>query len=102
MILSCGKKIKELREKSGLTQRQLSERIGIGKSTLAMYETKDRMPSPEVLVKIASYFHVSTDYLFGLEKQKKTDLSGLTEDDIQIIERLVKSMKEKNEKIKRL
>lgn len=100
-VLSCGEKIKRLREKSGMTQRQLAERLGIGKSTVALYETKDRIPSALVLMKAAAYFHVSTDYLLGLEKEKRADLSGLTDNDIDIIERLIESMREKNKQIKK-
>ncbi len=98
MITACGEKIRELREKLGLTQRQLAERIGIGKSTLAMYETKDRMPSPVVLIKLASCFHVSTDYLLGIDGVKRVDMSGLTEKDVEYIEGLIELLREKNQK----
>ncbi len=91
-----------LREKAGLTQEQLAMQIGLSKSAISQYENQERIPSPIVVIKIASIFHVSTDYLFGIDKVERADLSGLTEDDIEIIERMIVSMREKNEKIRRL
>lgn len=41
------------------------------------------------------------DYLIGIEKNRSLDLSGLTDEEIEIIECLVKSMREKNKKIER-
>ena len=66
-----------------------------------MYELHERKPKLETLANIASVFKVTTDYLLGIEKRKILDLSGLTDSDIDIIERLVDSMREKNEKIKK-
>ena len=77
-----------LREKAGLTQEQLAMQIGLSKSAISQYENQERIPSPIVVIKIASIFHVSTDYLFGIDKVERADLSGLTEDDIEIIEQI--------------
>lgn len=95
------RKLKELREKSGMTQEQLTERMGLSKATISQYENQERFPSALSVIKIASVFHVSTDYLFGIDGVRRTDLSGLTDDDIEIVERLIESMREKNKKIKR-
>ncbi len=102
IIDGFGDKLKALREKAGLTQEQLAMQIGLSKSAISQYENQERIPSPIVVIKIASIFHVSTDYLFGIDKVERADLSGLTEDDIEIIERMIVSMREKNEKIRRL
>lgn len=97
--LGFGEKLKELREKSRMTQKQLAERIGIGKSTVAMYESQGRLPTAFVLLKVARTFHVSTDYLLGADPVQRLDLTGLTEDDIDLLERMRDSMRKKNEKI---
>ena len=100
-LVAFGEKVKELREKAGLTQRQLAAQIGVSKSTVALYETQERGPSSDSLVKLSKMFHVSSDYLLGIDKVKRADLSGLTEDDIEIIERLIDSMRDKNRKIRK-
>ncbi len=58
-----GEILKDLRKRAGLTQEQLGEQIGKSKSVVSFYELRERSPSPAILVKLASVFHVSTDYL---------------------------------------
>lgn len=56
---------KQLRLSSGLTQAEMSKKIGISRSTIGMYETGAREPDFETLEKIADFFNVDTDYLLG-------------------------------------
>ena len=72
--MDMGDRIAELRSNAHMSQFQLAKVLGIGTSTLGMYETNKRKPSPKVLKRIADYFNVSTDYLLGRsnnEKEKK-------------------------------
>lgn len=75
-----GNVLKTLRESIGMNQEELSEKFGISKSTIGMYETNKREPNFELLKEFARFFNVSTDYL--LEQIKKDDLSNF--DIIQI------------------
>ena len=59
------KRIKELRQDSGLSQKELSYILNIERTTLTGYETGRRMPDVEMLCDIADYFHVSVDFLLG-------------------------------------
>ena len=95
-MVDFGAKLKQLRLEEGLTQQQLADRIGVTKSVISYYELQERYPSPEVLTKLASVFHVSTDYLLGLERSEILDLTGLEEEDIVTVKRLVSSLKKKN------
>lgn len=63
-----GNKIKELREEKNLTQEILAKELGVSRPALAHYETEKRQVPIELIPKIAKYFDVSTDYLFGLEE----------------------------------
>lgn len=60
-------KLKELREESKLLQKQLSAELGVSQVTIARWETGNREPDFDILIKIAKYFKVTTDYLLGLE-----------------------------------
>ena len=63
-------KLKTLRKQRGITQEQLASSLGIGTSTIGMYESNIRKPSYKILKQIANYFNVSVDYLVneaGLE-----------------------------------
>ena len=94
-MVDFGAKLKKLRLQDDLTQQQLADRLGVTKSVVSYYELQERYPSPEVLVKLASIFHVSTDYLLGLDTQETLDLSGLEPEDTVIIRKLVDSLKKK-------
>lgn len=91
-----GDKLKQLRLESGLTQKQLAEQIGITKSVVSFYELRERTPSPDVLVKLAGIFHVSADYLLGIDKTKSIDVSGLDDDDIKVVRGVVEQLRKKN------
>lgn len=96
-MVDFGKILKKLRTEEGLTQQQLADRLGVTKSVVSYYELQERSPSPEVLTKLASIFHVSTDYLLGIDHNGEyIDLSGLSDDDIVTIKRLVTSLRQKN------
>lgn len=90
-----GKKIKAFRKQNNLTQQQLAERLGVAKSVISYYESGDRFPSNDVLIKLARTFHVSTDYLLGLERKRTLDISDLTEDDIAVVETVANALRKK-------
>lgn len=72
-----GEKIKELRKENGITQEELSKNIDVSTSMVGMYETNARKPSYEVLIKIAKYFKVSTDYLLNTEEKLNLTMNSL-------------------------
>lgn len=99
-LLNFGNKLKELRTQNNMTQQQLAAQIGVSKSVVSYYELQERIPSPEILLKLASTFHVSTDYLLGISNDKVLDVSGLNEDDIAVLSSLITLLRKKNINIK--
>lgn len=61
-----GEKILEQRKRKGITQQELADALNISRSTLAGYEAENKKPSYKVLVRMAEYFGVTTDYLLGV------------------------------------
>lgn len=59
---------------SHTTQQQLAEAIGCSRQTVSLYANGNASPDAEKLKLIADFFHVSTDYLLGLSKNKTTDI----------------------------
>jgi len=88
-------RLKELRTQAGLTQLQLAQRLGITKSVISFYELSERAPSPDVLIRLAQIFHVSTDYLLGLDRKETLDITDLNKEDIAILRALTNSLREK-------
>ena len=95
-MVDFGSMLKKLRQREGLTQQQLADQLGVTKSVVSYYELQERYPSPAVLTKLAAIFHVSTDYLLGLDPKETMDLSGLDPDDVMILRRLVESLRKKH------
>ncbi len=66
-----------IRKERRLSQQQLADKLGVSRSTVAMWETGNSEPDLETLWKISEYFNVTTDYLLGLtdtpEKQIDED-----------------------------
>ncbi len=60
-----GQRIKQLRKEYNLTQQQFAELINLKNSTISLYENEKRQPEFQTLVKIADYFNVTIDWLFG-------------------------------------
>jgi transcriptional regulator with XRE-family HTH domain len=64
--MGFSERLKELREKKGLSQEALAEELKIPRSSITHYEnTDDRLPRKERLNEIANFFNVSVDYLIG-------------------------------------
>ena len=60
------KRIRELRERSGLSQARVGEIINFPQRTYAYYESGKRMLPPEVLCALARLYNVTADYILEL------------------------------------
>ena len=58
-----GDRIKNLRISHNLSQVQLAEQLNVSKQTISNWENNNILPSIEMLINIAQYFSVSTDFL---------------------------------------
>lgn len=94
-MVNFGEKVKKLRHEKDLTQQQLAELLGVAVSAISSYESGNRYPSYEVLISLARIFHVSTDYLLGLEKLKTVDVSGLDDNEVKVILQMIDVLREK-------
>ena len=99
-LLNFGNTLKELRTQNGMTQQQLATQSGVSKSVVSSYELQERTPSPEILLKLASIFHVSSDYLLGIEKNNVLDVSGLEAEDIAVLNSMITLLRKKNQTTK--
>lgn len=93
-MVDFGNTLKTLRLKADMTQAQLAQKLQLTKSVISAYETGLRLPSYDVLIHISRIFHVSTDYLLGLERKQEIDLSGLSQEEVDALLNLIKAMKQ--------
>lgn len=80
--------LRELRERSNLTQKQLGNKIGVSEGMISRYENNMSEPPFETVRDFAAIFNVSMDYLAGMEKQRSIPTTGLTEEQIDIMRNL--------------
>ena len=83
-------RVQYLAKNQGLSVRELGNKLNIGPTTL--YKWKKRTPKSDILIKVADYFGVSTDYLLG-RSDDKYDLSPQEKIDIGIeAEKMMKGL----------
>lgn len=94
-MVDFGAKLKDLRKQAGMTQQELASKLGVTKSVVSYYELSERIPSPDVLKDIATIFHVSADYLLGIERTKTIDVSDLSDDEIKLLLVTIETLRNK-------
>lgn len=68
--------IKALRERAGLTQKQLGELLGLGQSTVAMWETDESKPRADKLPELARVLGCTIEDLYGSHAVPPTGTEG--------------------------
>ncbi len=89
-------KIKKLRISYNISQVDLAKRLGVSKQCVSNWENDNVQPSIEMLIKIARFFNVSTDYLLDLDEKDLIDVRGLSETEIAHIKLLIQDLIDKS------
>lgn len=71
-----GNNLKIARNKKGLSQMEVAERLNISRSVLSNYETNVSEPSLSILVSLAKLYEVSTDYLLDMKKEYHQNINS--------------------------
>lgn len=92
-------RIKNLRCSKEMNQVQLAEKLGVKKQSISNWENDNIMPSIDMLIRIADFFHVTTDYLLGRDVQETEapqmlDITGLTPHQIEHIQFIVDDLRQ--------
>ena len=81
--------IRTLRTARNMTQVDLAKVLNVTKQSVSNWENDNIQPSIDMLVKIASYFSVSCDYLLGIDQKRYLDVTGLTESETTHIQQII-------------
>lgn len=95
MILKIPERIRDIRDKNGLTQEELARKMSITRSSVNAWEMGISMPSPENLVRLSDIFNVSTDYILGVDNRETVSIDNLSDEEKKIVYELVKILKKK-------
>lgn len=108
--MSFGERLKALRSEKKVTQQQLAEFLGVGRPTIAGYETKGKQPDFNIVIEIAGYFNVSIDFLLGVSPIRNAyhkdfielttsshnfDASGLPAEDVEKVKEYIELLRQK-------
>lgn len=93
---TLGQRLYKLRKERELSQNQVADLFGVDRSAVSLYESNERQPSVDLLIKMASVYHVSADYLLGVGKRTDFDMRGLTDAEIQAFSLLINHLSQKN------
>ena len=87
-------RIKFLREEKNYTQTELARRLGITRSSVNAWEQGISVPSTQYVVELSRIFAVSTDYLLGVDHSASIDVSGMSEEDLQLVYHIVRYLRD--------
>ena len=90
--------IKKLREQRNWTQADLAKNLELTRASVNAWEMGISIPSTRYIVELALLFHVSTDFLLGLDSNRTVDATGLTDEDILLVTEIAQHLRVKNSK----
>ncbi|WP_295587454.1 helix-turn-helix domain-containing protein [uncultured Oscillibacter sp.] len=74
--MTFGEKLQQLRQKAGMSQDALSERLGVSRQAVSRWERDETMPETDKVVAMADLFSVTTDYLLRPDREEEPKAAG--------------------------
>lgn len=96
MINGLSDRLRDLRIKRNLSQKELAKHLGISPSIVSSYELGERIPSVDRLLALANFYGCSIDYLLGRSQKEPVtpiDTAGLSTEQIQALANIARLMK---------
>ena len=91
-------RLKELRNNLGYTQADLAKKLSLTRASVNAWEMGLSSPSTPFLVELSKLFHVTTDYLLGLDKCVTIRTDNLSEREISVLLNTVEAFNEMRNK----
>ncbi len=89
-------RIRQLREQYKMTQTGLAKKLGISRSSVNAWEMGISVPSTQYIVELSQLFKVTTDHLLCNDKDPAVNVSGLTDEDIRLVNEMIAHLRQKN------
>ena len=84
------KRIKALRENSGLSQADVAHRLGISRTSVSAWEMGSACPNAAYLIELSKLFGVTVDFILGIESSVTVKLDSLSDEEREVIFRLLR------------
>ena len=82
--------IKALRERASISQAVLAKKLDVTRSSVNAWEMGLSTPTTQYVVAMAKLFHVSTDYILGIDSKTNINLDGYTPEETELLYNLIK------------
>ena len=69
-VMDMGYRLRDLREDADLSQTQVARYLGMSQTGYSKYETGENDVPTQALIRLARFYHTSTDYLLGLTDKR--------------------------------
>ena len=89
MVYNIADRIKYLRDKVGLTQTDLANKLGISRSAVNSWEMAISLPSLTNIIEMSEIFHVSIDYIVCVENKLLVDITNLTNEEREAVLKII-------------
>ena len=93
--MNLNENIRRLRTVKGISQVEFAKALSVTKQCVSNWENDNIQPSIEMLMKIAAFFSVSTDFLLGIHNENVVFVDGLSDNEISHIRAVVKDLQRK-------
>lgn len=94
-MVDFSQRLRQLRIDKHLTQAQVAKRVGVTASMVSSYETDIRLPSFEVMIRLADLFGVTVDYLLCRQDKRFVDISALSDEEASVVCGMVEILKKR-------
>ncbi len=88
--MQIGDRIRQLREREGISQSALAEALGATRAAVNAWEMGISNPSMQSLVELSQYFRVSVDHLLGLADGDTISLARLTAEEKALVLKMIR------------
>ena len=90
-----GLRLKELRDRQSLTQKQVADKIGLTEAAISSYERNIAQPTSDTLKTLAILYKTKTDFILGLDNRNYILAEGLTQRQQEAIEIIINELNPK-------
>ncbi|MBQ8121340.1 MAG: helix-turn-helix transcriptional regulator [Ruminococcus sp.] len=87
-MFDLGANLKSLRKSKGWTQKRLAELLDVSEASISKYESNIATPPIDTLRSCAKLFKISLDEMLGNQQNNQMSLSGLTDEQISVLQQL--------------
>ena len=90
--------IKALRESAWYSQAELAKKLDVTRISVNSWEMGVSTPTTYYIIALSKLFHVSADYILGIENERSVNIDGYSKEQLDILYSLIRYFDSQNDK----